>query len=623
MRYNGYGLKVVKKLKRLLHKRHHRWLAGVAAFAFSAFLAGGYIQSRTQRPLELKYAARGLGITAPLQIQFTQEVQAGFNYNLIPGTAGRWEETAGLFGVTGLVFYPDQPLKYGQSYLVQMTDMKRPITGGGLPNHAARVVTEVAPDIESFYPADETGGVPRDVNLRLRVRRGTQRLIAIKLTPETPLQLVSQNDNEYIWRPKVPLKQGVTYQAIISDPSEPDQERRQLYTSSFTTVAQPKVTEATQTDHYYAGAPLRVKFDREMEQLDSSVKFEMPGVGQWVDATTYEFVPRELKPGTAYSYRVVAGARSVEGGAFESDAAFTISTPGQVYLTASSPSGGSVGLGETVAATFDQPVERASAEAAFQIAPSVTGTFSWQDNRLTFKPSSLEFQTTYTVSFRAGIKAIHGLPNAATLNYQFTTAARVLKLSVPYYRQQHYLSCEEAALRMALAFRGVYATDMEIVARVGYNPRPRDIATNTWDDPYQMFVGDIDGIQGKTGWGVYAEPIAKAARSYGRGASAHSNVSARFLAEQVYAGNPVVIWGYWNKSPRADFWNLPGGGQVNGYYGEHARTVIGVVGRADNPAGFYIHDPLDGSVGEYWPATTLIDHMNVFGGVSNQAVVVN
>lgn len=608
-----------KRLKRLLRKRHNRWLAGVGAVAVATFLLGAFAQSKTQRPLELKYAPKGQGVGEPLKIRFTQELQPGFNYNLVPGTAGRWHEERGLFGVSALVFTPDQPLRYGQSYLVQLSDVRRAITRELLPDHLVRVVTEIAPDIVSFTPADETKGVPVDVELRLKLKPGSSARPEIKLIPEVSLEL-AESDSDYVWRPR-DLRQGTKYEVAISNGNESDPEKRQLYSSSFTTVAEPKVVEATQTDHFYLGAVIKVVFDQAMERSEEALRFEVPGVGGWRDDRTYEFVPRDLKPDTAYAYTVLAGAKSADGGRVETDQRYSIKTPGQIYLNASSPSGASAGTSEAISATFDQPVDKASAEAAFSIAPKVNGSFSWEENRLTFKPASLDNQTTYIVSFAAGVKAVYGLPNAKLLSFQFTTVPKTVKLNVPYYKQQYYLSCEEAALRMALAYRGIYTNDMEIVQRVGYNPRPRDTVTNTWDDPYQMFVGDINGIQGKTGYGVFAEPIAKAARTYGRDAASFRNVSAKFLAEQIHAGHPVVIWGYWNKAPANDVWNLPGGGQVNGYYGEHARTLIGVTGRADSPVGFYIHDPLDGSVGEYWTAAQLMAHMNAVGSSSNQAVV--
>jgi uncharacterized protein YvpB len=134
-----------------------------------------------------------------------------------------------------------------------------------------------------------------------------------------------------------------------------------------------------------------------------------------------------------------------------------------------------------------------------------------------------------------------------------------------------------------------------------------------------MFVGYVNGAQNKTGYGVYAPPIAQAAQSYGRPASSASGVSAGYIALQIHNGNPVLAWGY-VKSPKADSWNVPGGGTVAAYTGEHARTIYGVAGSPSKVVGFYIHDPLYGSF--FWTAGQLMANMNAFGNTSNQVVVV-
>jgi len=178
---------------------------------------------------------------------------------------------------------------------------------------------------------------------------------------------------------------------------------------------------------------------------------------------------------------------------------------------------------------------------------------------------------------------------------------------------------ESDALRMALALYGIGTSDADVLGRVGYAPRPRDTASNTWDNPYEMFVGDIGGAQNTTGYGVFAPPIAQAARSYGRGATVANNVSADYIAQQIYAGHPVLAWGY-SKGFAPDSWNVPGGGVVTTYKGEHVRVVYGVAGAPGNIIGFYLRDPAYGSL--YWTPGQLMANMNVFGGVSNQTVTV-
>lgn len=64
----------------------------------------------------------------------------------------------------------------------------------------------------------------------------------------------------------------------------------------------------------------------------------------------------------------------------------------------------------TVNLTFNRPVDRASVEAAFQIAPPAAGTFSWANNdqRLIFKPDTLDYEADYTVTLAATAKDRYG-----------------------------------------------------------------------------------------------------------------------------------------------------------------------------------------------------------------------
>jgi uncharacterized protein YvpB len=199
---------------------------------------------------------------------------------------------------------------------------------------------------------------------------------------------------------------------------------------------------------------------------------------------------------------------------------------------------------------------------------------------------------------------------------------KLVRLNVPYFQQEYKRSCEEASLRMVLAFYGIETNDMEIVERVGYNPRPWDIKNNIWDDPNKMFVGSIDDPN-KSGYGAFAPAIAAAAKTFGHDAESYLGVSAQFIAEQIYNGYPVIVWGFFNTPPFTKYsWETPEGIKITAYRGEHARVVVGVLGDPMNPVGFLLHDPLTGERDVYWSASRLMTQMNMFGNLTNQAVVV-
>jgi uncharacterized protein YvpB len=290
-------------------------------------------------------------------------------------------------------------------------------------------------------------------------------------------------------------------------------------------------------------------------------------------------------------------------------------------VTGYSPSGSGLSLSAAVSVTFDQPMNHASAESKFGLNPGGPGSFSWSGDTLTYHPgASYDYQTTYTVTIAPGATSAYGLPTATPFVGAFTTALQTIRLSVPAYRQTYSMSCESSALRMVLAYRGVSVTDLDVLNRLNYAPRARDTNTNTWDNPYDMFVGDVTGVQNTTGYGVYAGPIAAAARSFGRSAADYTSVSANFISGHVHNNEPVIIWGY-NQVAILDSWNTPSG-PVSAWKGEHARVVTGVVGNVANPAGFYINDPATGTQ-YYWSTSQLLGNLNIFSSLSNQAVVVD
>jgi len=202
------------------------------------------------------------------------------------------------------------------------------------------------------------------------------------------------------------------------------------------------------------------------------------------------------------------------------------------------------------------------------------------------------------------------------------SGVRSLILPVPAFKQTYIRSCEETALRMVLFFYDIKTNDMEIVKRVGYDPHPWDKKNNLWDDPDKMFVGSIDDPN-KNGYGTFAPSIATAARTFGRDSESYLGVSAQFLAQQIYSGHPVIVWGFSNVPPFVKyFWNTKEGKKITAYRGEHTRVVVGVYGEPSNPLGFLVNDPLTGAKNEYWGAERLLAQMNIYGNLTNQAVVV-
>lgn len=167
-------------------------------------------------------------------------------------------------------------------------------------------------------------------------------------------------------------------------------------------------------------------------------------------------------------------------------------------------------------------------------------------------------------------------------------------LPVPLYYQQHSLSCEVAALRMALAGVGVKVRESDLIEIMPINPAPR--IGNIWSDPDKEFVGSIDGAQNTTGYGVYWPVILNLARNWRGDSEGYSGASYEDIIRELKAGHPVIYWGVANDKMVPDPWQTAEGKEIKAWTGEHVRTIIGYEGDDDNPSYLIINDPKTGQI---------------------------
>lgn len=171
---------------------------------------------------------------------------------------------------------------------------------------------------------------------------------------------------------------------------------------------------------------------------------------------------------------------------------------------------------------------------------------------------------------------------------------RIEKLPVPYFHQEHSLSCEIACLKMALAYQGASVTERDLLALL-----PKDSTRKSkdcWGDPDQGFVGDIDGDMGVNGYGVYWKPIAQLGRHW-RETQILQHGTVQDLAANVIAKRPVIIWGYAGSGAGKKLdWKTPSGKKVCAISNEHTRVVTGFAGDQTNPEVFFVLDPAIGEL---------------------------
>jgi len=103
--------------------------------------------------------------------------------------------------------------------------------------------------------------------------------------------------------------------------------------------------------------------------------------------------------------------------------------------------------------------------------------------------------------------------------------------NMPVFAQQHYLSCEYAATRAAVARWGIQISEAEFI---------KAIPTNA--NPHLGFRGNIDSAWGgTTNYGIYPEPIARYLETRGFNTKLlWAGIDS--IKEEVSLGRPVVAW---------------------------------------------------------------------------------
>ncbi|MGA8416203.1 MAG: IPT/TIG domain-containing protein [Candidatus Dormiibacterota bacterium] len=157
--------------------------------------------------------------------------------------------------------------------------------------------------------------------------------------------------------------------------------------------------------------------------------------------------------------------------------------------------------------------------------------------------------------------------------------------------QDKNLDCEAAALAAAFVARKIAVnTGTSNLQNWIFNQLPDDhrnaIDTGgniTWGDPYDDFVGNVNGREGFApgdGYGVYYQPIANVVTEVGHTEVAKTGWTTATIEAELEAGNPVVVWidfrslasgaGY-----STDTWTAFDGRKVPYTLHEHAVTVLG------------------------------------------------
>jgi uncharacterized protein YvpB/Na+-transporting methylmalonyl-CoA/oxaloacetate decarboxylase gamma subunit len=543
-----------------------------------------------------------------ISVEFSRPINTTvLEMNLGPDIRGTWERSK-LFGIfpltTEMMFHPEEtalpdddmilyvvgfnPEDIGE-HLIEFKSAPIPVLqNSNIQNGQEMVPVDSGIEFEFDREIDDSVEYKIEIEPSFEYRvetRGTK----IIVIPETRLDLNTDYDVK-LFQSKIAYE--IDTKEVIQR-TEPEN----IYNLSFKTDEIALIESVSPSGtNVMTDAQAVVKFGKlvEKENVEERIRFEpeVPFTSTWNSDSEIVITPSEPLE-KASKYQIVLG----EGIVYDQtqtmfDYKFEFETIGYVKVSSFSPENEAVGraINTQVWVNFDQEVDHGSAESAFEISPSVAGTFHWDTNSMIFTPSNLSYQTKYTVKINSGVKTVHGLDSNEEYSSSFTTQGETTTISVPYYRQVQRFECEVLSFRMIMAHRGVYLSNSQVLSGVGVSSVPYNSANNTWGDPNADFVGDITGAS--KGYGVHLGPLASLAQAYGRSTRVGSNWTVAEVTNEVSKGNPVMILaqnGY--STPTNISWRTPEGKYVHAINGTHAYIVVGYKGSASNPTSLLLQDP--------------------------------
>ncbi|MBP6859247.1 MAG: Ig-like domain-containing protein [Candidatus Magasanikbacteria bacterium] len=534
----------------------------------------------------------------PIEVSFTAPINPeDVSLHMSPEVDGEWVFDNALPFFSGgyadrATFIPKESFYPETKIVVYVVGLKRLFPGGTTHEQSIEFFSPNLPNIKEIYPKDGQENVSIKDSFEITFDAPSGEFVDWVYEISPPINFtVDKTDNtknKLIF--SKPLLQDREYSLSISraarsyrvsdfsDTTKGDLEFIQKIT--FKTVAPPFVKLYDQEGSgMRADSPIKIVFSEAMNPASVAEKFSLNpatvGTIQWEDEKTFIFLPdAEFRKGADYTIKFLSGMENKYGGKTDQDIELHFSPAGAVAILSVYPKNASYGLPldlSRVIIEFDQEVEHESAQNSFSISPNISGSFSWDGNKMIYSLSrSLDNSTKYTIKLKKGIKTVYGLDSEKDYNYSFTTKDKVFSLNIPMYYQSETFTCNIAATRMVLAYRDTVRSENSIKAAIGEGGDP-----------------NVNWVEG---YGVHWGPISNFIDNY-RSVSLKRNWNVVDLVKEVQRGNPVIIWGHNQLSSSGKF-VLDSG--ATGYHGMHSVVVKGFVGNVENPTSIIVNDPWRG-----------------------------
>lgn len=604
-------------------------IGGSVIFIFLLFFI--FLNQSLKPALIQDKVADRVKVDSILKVQFDWPVSKNVRIVTKPQIYGEITYENNLFGrslARTLVFTPELNFWPETTYQIKLINVKNALPSF-LPakEYTFSFTTESLPALLSVE-TDPEREIKADSLITLTFDKASRNLADYEfdLTPAVALgEKLSENGKTYTLIPKNLLSQGQEYaltvkrkvirnyyqKEVIGFQAEPEK----IWTGKFVVREAPYLENFRPTGQTVGlNEEIAVTFNEAVERSSfiNSVVISPAVEGEWQsdDNQTFIYKKASLARDTLYRVTIGQGLKTQKSGYLAEDAVHTFKTIGPVKVVNFSPGEGATGVSvnRSLSVTFDPAVDHLSGQSHFSLVPAVEGDFSWEGEVMTFRPkTALSFNTAYQVTLTKGVKGKGGFNSESDFTASFTTEFSVTKLDVPFHRQEHNLSCEVATLVMVLAYRGINVSEAALIDYIGFDPTPK--SGGVWGNPNLAFVGDIDGRQPSTGYGVYWDPVVKAASQY-RTAYSFTSWTISDITGQIKKGNPVIFWGTAGSGQRID-WKTSQGGNVVAVSGEHTRVAIGFIGSADNPSKIITLDPLSGE--KYFTVSSFLWNWGLLG----------
>ncbi len=588
---------------------------GLVAVLFLSLVAIGLTSTKayslvTTKPYVNSSSVKDGGVLASLDAPLTFEFSAPIYaeklvINSHPELEGSWDfdeySVGSLKLARKVTFNPTLSYEPDSEIIIYFSYISNPVYPKSGNEYAITFKTPPPPKVIKISPDDKATDIAAQSEVEITLDRAdSTSKWELETTPPIKIEQDTQG-NKIIFKPTDLLEQDTKYQVKLKriDTQIDLSTQKVIHESdpvlvkewSLKTVAPPLIKEFKPKGESVkpTNSLIVITFDEPMDKASIeqylkiapqiATEYSWDEQGKILTITPTNPLQKETK----YEVIIGQGSKSQIGGVLMKDVIYNFTTLGKVKVVATNPASKTSGASITapIKVTFDQEVDHKSAQGNFTISPNIQGSFSWQGNTLIFTPShNLNYQTTYTVTLTKGIKSIYGTDSQDNISFSFTTRAQVVNLPVTLLKQQEMFTCNIAALRMLLNYRGVSFSEAQVKQLVGTN------GVKGSGNPHKGFVEN---------YGTYWEPIQTVANKY-RQTKLLTQTNIQTVLDEVEKGNPVMVWAQnlWS-TPNNISWTASDGTYIYAISGMHSYVVKGFTGSKQNPTSIIVNDPWRGT----------------------------